>query len=264
MSDKIVKVNQAIVQSNPISVIRKELTIGTKTVWAYMDATGKYYLNFNQIEELLESSRHSFFGFLVQLYDLKTVHDEGVESLRSLWAKGLIAVHGIYCVQDESGRKYRAAELDLVAKFILDQSYKGSQIAQTINNALLAESLQIRCEAAFTGVSPNVADIIQETNHWLSSREMNKSVHGAFQQYCMAQKLPAGNIHDRMTVHVFNQTKRMAIENNQLIGEDATIGLDYQQSIKGQLAIAKMKVKFMSYRKGTWQERVDRCFIDSI
>lgn len=245
---------------NPISVVRKELVIGTKTVWAYMGANGKYYLNFNQIEELLESSRHSFFGFLVQLYDLRTVHNEGVESLRSLWAKGLITVHGVYYVQDESGRKYRAAELDLVAKFILDQAYNGNRLAQTINNALLAESLQIRCEAAFVGVSPNVIQVIQDINQWIACREISKSVHATFQNTCMFLKYPTAHTHNRMTKNLFGQTARQAIADNMLIGNDPSIGLDYQKEGDKLIVLANMKVKFTGYRKGTWHEKVDRAY----
>jgi hypothetical protein len=241
-------------------VIRKELVIGEKVISAFMDAQGKYYLNFNQIEELLQSGRHSFIGFLAQAGLLKTVQTHTLNELRSLWAKGLITVHGINYVQAETGAKYRAAELDLVAKFILNQAYKGNLVAQVLNDALLLESLQIRCESAFVGVSPNINEIIQQTNHWLSSRQMNQSVHGAFAQFCKETKIPGCHVHDWMTKLVFGQTARMAITSNQQIGEDPNVGLDYQDSPEGQLIMAKMKVKFMSYRKGTWQERVDRCF----
>jgi hypothetical protein len=250
-----------------ISVIRKEIVIGEKTVLAFMDASNKYYLNIYQVENLIELGRYSFLTYLTETRAASTDRvlreNEGfknVKELRAAWAKGLIYEHGVFSVETETGQIYRALELDLVTDFILYQSYKGNQLARTLNKALTKESLQIRCESVFVGASPNVEDIIQETNHWLSSRQMNQSVHGAFAQFCKETKIPGCHVHDRMTKLVFGQTARMAITNNQQIGEDPDIGLDYQESPEGQLMIAKMKVKFMSYRKGTWQERVDRAY----
>jgi hypothetical protein len=264
--------NKKVQQANShtyISVIRKELIIGEKVISAFMDANNNYYLNFTQVEKLLDLYNNAFFLYLAQAGHLSLPINQrgnaGFKSQRelvSLWSKGLISAIKVHYVQTETGAKYRAAELDLVTDFILDQAYKDNQLARTLNKALTKESLQIRCESAFVGVSPNITEIIELTNHWLSSRQMNQSVHGAFAQFCKETKIPGCHVHDRMTKLVFGQTARMAITKNQQTGEDPDIGLDYQDSPEGQLMIAKMKVKFMSYRKGTWQERVDRCFED--
>jgi hypothetical protein len=225
-----------------------------------MDAKGKYYLNFNQVEQLLELARQSFLGFLAQAGLLETARIHTLDELRSLWAKGLITARGVYQVETETGAKYRAVELDLVAKFILDQAYKGNQLAQIINNALLTESLQIRCEFAFVGVSPNVEDAIYATNQWIARRKVSKSVHATFQNTCMFLKYPVAHTHNRMTKNLFGQTARQAIAKNILVGDDPSVGLDYQKEGEKLILLAEMKVSFTGYRKGTWQDKVDRSY----
>lgn len=128
----------------------------------------------------------------------------------------------------------------------------------------MAESLEIRCESLFVGVSPNVIDTHKRTNDWLSSRQDCRSVHASFNNFCQLMKYPANHVHDRLTTHIFGQTKRQALASNNLIGFDPTIGLDYQEDIDGLQQVARMKVKLQGYRKGTWMERVDRAYLDSI
>jgi hypothetical protein len=250
-----------------ISVIRKELMIGTKTVWAFMDAQGKYYLNVNQIEVLLELGRYAFLAYLAEsgsiVFDQKLRENAGfknISELRALWNKGLVSDPAVFSVQTETGQIYRAAELDLVTDFIIDQTIKGSKVALILNKALAKESLQIRCESAFVGTSPNILDIIQETNHWITCREVSKSVQATFQNTCMFLKYPVGHTHNRMTKNLFGQTAQQAIANNILVGEDPSVGLDYQKEGEKLILLAKMKVSFTGYRKGTWQDKVDRAY----
>ena len=67
-----------------------------------------------------------------------------------------------------------------------------------------------------------------------------------------------------MTLHVFGQTARQAIASNPLVGLDESVGLDYQDNIEGQLMMAKMKLKFIAYKKGTWKQKVDKAYLDCI
>jgi hypothetical protein len=67
-----------------------------------------------------------------------------------------------------------------------------------------------------------------------------------------------------MTKHIFGQSAEDARTQNQLVGTDKTIGLDHQENYEGQLLMAKVKLKFMGYRKGTWKERVGKAFYESI
>jgi len=250
-----------------ISVLRKEIIIGEKTVSAFMDAQGKYYLNVYQVENLIELGRYSFLTYLTETRAASTDHVlrenagfKNVKELRAAWAKGLISDHGVFSVETETGQIYRALELDLVTDFILDQAYKRNSIAQTLAKALTKESLQIRCEASFIGVSPNILSIQQQTNNWLLSRKIVETTQPVFQQSCVHNKYPANHVHDYLTSLVFGQTAQQAILNNPLVGDDENCGLDHQQEAEKLELVAHMKMKFAGYRSGSYKEKLDRAY----
>jgi hypothetical protein len=249
---------------SPISVIRKELIIGTKTISAYMDANGKYYLNFFQIEKLLELYTDSFFGFLVRSGCFSSSDKQSTRELRALWGKGLITSDGVFDVQDETGRKYRAAELDLVTDFIIDRTIKGSPIALILNKALTKESLQIRCEAAFIGISPNVADIHQESNRymerWENARTGTINAHPIFANFCKANGINGAQAHDYLTFVVTGKTAEQARSGCELIAGNPKIGLNYQPSPEELDLIGAIKMKFCTYGKGDWKSRIERAY----
>jgi len=250
-----------------VSMVRQELNIGDINVNAFMDANGLYYININQAGKLIDKGANAVNDYIISKLVAGSFGNLGkmsYQDARTAISKGLNqSVIPIFNV-NSNDIKYRVIPIDTLYHFIRYWDKKGNRKASDLIDAFGKESLLIRCEAAFVGVSPNVLDIHHATNEWLSSRQANKSVHGAFAQYCVEAKLPGRHIHDLMTTHVFGQTKRQAIACNKLVGENATVGLDYQDSVEGQLIMAKLKVKFMSYRKGSWRERVDRCFLESI
>lgn len=262
---------EILIEKKLVSMVRRELVVGNKTVLAFMDEIGLYYLHSAQAANLIEKKGSAIESYIVQnalssqssdltkectFQQLTSMYRNGLDRSRD-WDPSIF-------VEDGNNKPFRVIPIKVVVDFAWFHLDKGNKQARDLVYIFSQESLEIRCHSVFSGVSSNVEETIKNDNHWLSSREMNQSVHGAFQQYCMSNHIPAAHAHNRMTKHVFNQTARMAIESNQLIGTDPSIGLDYQDSIEGQLLMAKMKVKFMSYKKGTWQERIDRCFIDSI
>jgi hypothetical protein len=258
---------------NLISVRRQELIIGTKTVWAFMDATGKYYLNVNQIEELLELGRYAFLSFLAlagRLMTDRVVGSNGVipsgHKLRMAWGKGLVTDPAVHYVQDETGRKYRAAELDLVTDFIIDQTIKGSSIALILNKALTKESLQIRCEAVFVGVSPNITDIHEESNRymerWENARTGTINAHPIFANFCKSNGINGAQAHDYLTYVVTGKTAEQARSGCELITGNPKIGLNYQPSPEELDLIGAIKMKFCTYGKGDWKSRIERAYAD--
>lgn len=231
-----------------------------------MDAKGLYYLNSNQLGKLLCLADTSIRDFVLKMAleypllnlsckDLRLAFYKG-SSLTDSWNPLSLAIVG--------NQRYRVVPIKNVVDFILHWAYRGNQKAQDINRALTDESLQIRCESVFVGVSPNVKEILRQSNEWLVGRAANKSVHAAFNSHCMSESLPVNHVHDRITKHVFGQTANQARSQNILVGEDPTIGLDYQADVDGQLLIARVKLKYMGLEKGTWQDRVDRAYEQSI
>jgi hypothetical protein len=76
----------------------------------------------------------------------------------------------------------------------------------------------------------------------------------------MLLKYPVGHTHNRLTKNLFGQTARQAIAKNILVGDDPSVGLDYQKEGDKLILLAEMKVSFTGYRKGTWQDKVDRSY----
>jgi hypothetical protein len=238
-----------------------------------MDTDGRYYLNVNQIEGLLNLGRYSFLAFLAESgyiasdpFLRENAGFKNISELRTLWNKGLVVDRATILVQTQTGEIYRATDTSLVTQFIRFHDKKGHPIASILTDVLMSESLQIRCESVFIGTSPNVLEKIELTDdflrNWELARGTNQSIHAAFNQFCIAHRLPGAWSHDRITKHIFNQSAEEARLQNNLVGVDKTIGLDHQEDVNGQLLVAKLKLKFMSYKKGTWKERVDRAFID--
>jgi hypothetical protein len=249
-----------------ISMVRKELTIGSVTVLAFMDAQGLYYLNSSQVGLLLELSHNALRNFILKTSlgktspyltygEMKMRYSKG-SSLTDPWNPTTLAI--------SENQRYRVIPVKHVVDFIRFWDKNGNQKASDLTDSLMHESLQIRCESVFVGVSPNVKEILEQTNHWLAGRGANKSVHAAFHSHCMSESLPVNHVHDRITKLVFGQTANQARSQNILVGEDPTIGLDYQADVEGQLLIARVKLKYMGLKKGTWQERVDRAYEQSV
>lgn len=99
---------------------------------------------------------------------------------------------------------------------------------------------------------------------WWEYRQANQDIHAAFQNHCNSNKLPGSHVHDAMTQLIFGQTATEAKQFNELIGLDPNIGLDHQPNAEGMKMIARMKLKFCTYRSGTWQERVVRSYEDCV
>jgi hypothetical protein len=247
-------------------MVRKELTIGSVTVLAFMDAEGLYYLNSTQVGSMLELGHNALRNFILKTSlgktslcltygEMKVRYSKGC-SLTDPWNPTTLAI--------SDNQRYRVIPVKNVVDFIRFWDKSGNQKASDLTDSLMHESLQIRCESVFVGVSPNVKEILRQTNEWLIGRGANKSVHAAFHSHCMGEGLPVNHVHDRITKHVFGQTANQARSNNILVGEDPAIGLDYQADADGQLLIARVKLKYMGLRKGSWQERVDRAYGESL
>lgn len=108
------------------------------------------------------------------------------------------------------------------------------------------------------------ANSLNVDEEWLEYRKANKDIHAVFQNHCHGNLLPGGHVHDAMTQLVFGQTAGEAKACNELIGLEPDCGLDYQSSSEGMKTIARMKLKFCTYRTGTWQQRVLRAYEDCV
>lgn len=261
-----------------LNVVRKEMNIGSNVILSFTDDKSEFYLNASQSGNLVDKKGNEFENYICQFNEISTsvghccnVEDWSAREKYMAYRLGFSMSDGMFWGEDASETKstgnnkyYRLVKVDLVSSFILFHALKGNSKAIELSQALMHESLKIRCESLFVGVSPNVKDIIESTDDWLKCRGLNKSVHPSFNNHCQLMGYPANHVHNRITQRIFGQTARQAISTNLLVGDDPTIGLDYQSSEEGQLHLARVKMKFTSYRKGTWQERADRAYYDTI
>jgi hypothetical protein len=226
-----------------------------------------YYLNSEQAANLIDKKGSAMESYIIQNALSSMTRNEGVDEMRRLYREGLNQSRNwdpSVFVENGNNYPYRVIPIKDVIDFLWFHLNKGNQLAKDLIYLFSQESLQIRCEAALVGVSPNVVEIQKDGNHWLACRNTNKSVHASFINFCRSNGLNGALVHDEMTKHIFGQSAEDARTQNQLVGTDKTIGLDYQDNYEGQLLMAKVKLKFMGYRKGTWKERVGKAFYESI
>lgn len=139
-------------------------------------------------------------------------------------------------------------------------------IAELTRTKLAAVNLQVQLDGTSIAELAHKAykEPQQINTEWWEYRQANQDIHAAFQNHCNSNYLPGGHVHDAMTQLVFGQTAAEAKSCNELIGIEPNIGLDHQPSAEGMKIIAKMKLKFCTYRSGTWQERVVRAYEDCV
>lgn len=233
-----------------VSMVRAEITIGNRTVLAFMDSQGNYFLNQTQITKLLGKDQKSSGDFLDSMY-LKALIQED-------HPKGKFKVCRVHNVGNNISPYYTVWSLDLVSEYISYWADRDNQDAINIIKALFRESLKIRCEAVFVGVPPNVVEIHKQSNDWLTSRNESKSVHAAFSNYCKSNAISGKDAHNLLTMLIFGQTAAQAKIWNDLIGDDENVGPDHQESTEGLAVLSLAKIKFCGYRSRSWQENCDR------
>jgi len=96
---------------------------------------------------------------------------------------------------------------------------------------------------------------------WRIERNLSIVSHGNFMMCCKLYKFPASHVHNLMTTLCYNlnaaQSRLLPIVSEDL---DATVGLNHQASAEQIKRVSDMKLKFASYRTGTWRERVARAY----
>lgn len=98
----------------------------------------------------------------------------------------------------------------------------------------------------------------QALTSWEETREQLKFGHCDFVNAYKAKSHPGSQVHDLITKTITGFTASEARKELSLVGDDSSIGLDYQPSPDQLAVIAKAKKLYSRYRKGTWQEQAIR------
>jgi hypothetical protein len=208
-----------------LAVQKNYLEIGSHRIGVYKLKTGAVYVACKDIAKVLEMR---------------------VDSFEAIAARKKIAL-------DASLNAIPVECLDAIIHSLAKNKLAAINLVKMLKSSTFAE-LAVKAAAMSKDVS----------EQWLEYRQANKDIHAAFQNHCHGNLLPGGHVHDAMTQLVFGQTASEAKACNELIGLEPDCGLDYQSSSEGMKTIARMKLKFCTYRTGTWQQRVLRAYHDCV
>jgi hypothetical protein len=223
-----------------LAVAKQKISIGGAIVGAFRDATGVYSASCKDIATAVGKRVCSINYYLESLKDREI---------------GQIAL-GL------NGEVLNAIPLEISTGYIDYWAAQRQLQAINLKYLLSKESLMSRVSSAFEN-SKTSCDRV-DTSDWLMSRKATADIHAVFHNYCNVGYLPGGHIHDAMTQLVFHQSAKDAKLKNKLVGLNPNVGLDYQHEEQGLLLIARMKLKFCTYRSGTWQQRVVAAYEDCI
>ena len=148
---------------------------------------------------------------------------------------------------------------------------KGNAKALELIIALATESLDIRLMRTFNQLTqPKVDERIKETNEFLATQERRaaKREHNAFQASCCHHHFSPAQAHEYLTKVVFGTTAKEArelppVEYSDEVWSDLSVGINHQASAEQMAIYREVKLQFLSYRKGTYQERIDRAYLEA-
>jgi len=171
---------------------------------------------------------------------------------------------------DSTGARYKLLPCDVALEYLMYWCQKGDKKASAIIFALAQESLELRARKAFgTLTLETLSDVHKLTDDALITalRINAKDAHNTFQRACYGSKMNPSAVHDRVTKLVFGYTAKEARELPMTDLEDdvwlnQAIGINHEHTKDRALmqTYRDVKNKIFSYRKGTWEEKIDRAY----
>lgn len=206
---------------------------------------GEYFLSQTQISKMIGKDDNSFLRWINSVHSKKKYGE--VKPIR-------LSIPG--------QNHWKVFKTEWAVKYLLHWTAKGEDAALELVEQLTKASFDVMIE---NSIKPIEAEKVNElipsySPSWKLSREYSKSIHAAFVQACKQKGHPGAQVHDYITMLVCGQTASDARENNPLIGEDETIGLDHQPSPEDLETIANIKLRYAGLTKGTWKEQVERAY----
>jgi hypothetical protein len=246
---------------NIVSVIRVSIKLGEIPLNAYRVTRDD--------ESFVDLLAGKTVSSAIGEHDSTLPRSMGVKSLKDLPHKDKSLPHRI---KAESGESFTPISVKDAVIYWGKMAEKKNQLAISILVASAIESIERRIDAVIQAdKKPEVAQSIKEEiddlnfafdgnmKEWIEKRAYSMSMHPWFQQHCIANHYPAWDVHNAMTVAIFNQTAEQARQKPLVVeGLDARIGLNHQEDPEGQELLARVKRKFCLLKAGTWQEKVSK------
>lgn len=169
---------------------------------------------------------------------------------------------------------YKLLPCDVASLYLTYWCSKGNKAATAIVVALTVESLELRARKAFGTLTPEtVTQIQQKTDDELITelRVDAKALHNLFQRACYGASMSPSAVHDRITKLVFGYTAKEArdlpmtdLKDDVWLNEAIGINHEHTKDKALMQVYRDVKTKIFSYKKGTWEEKVDRAYQEAI
>jgi len=223
------------------------------------------------LTDVFVSETNDYFYSLTSTADL--VGKPPNSALRFLGSKTLKAKHGDsfqpYTFV-EGNITYKLLPCWVVSDYLMYWCTKGNGSAAQIVSALMQESLELRAAKAFGQLTiEKVVEIQEKTNEFLATkaRREAKDEHCAFQRSCWQLGFVPSTVHDYLTKLVFGYSAKEArelpeVEYSDSIWEDSEIGINHHEEPLLMELYRAIKRRFISYRKGTYRDRIDRAYME--
>lgn len=216
--------------------------------------SGEYFYSLTSVAELVAKPPLSPFQFL-KSRAFKASHPEGLNPFQ---------------FSDETGATYKLLSCDVALEYLMYWCQKGDKNASTIVFALAKESLELRARKAFGTLTPeSVTQVQQKTDDELITelRVDAKALHNLFQRACYGANMSPSAVHDKITKLVFGYTAKEArglpmtdLKDDVWLNEAIGINHEHTKDKALMQVYRDVKTKIFSYKKGTWEEKVDRAY----
>ena len=238
---------------------KTSLKIGSFDATVFLaQETEDYFYSLTSIAELVSKPPFSPSQFLASRA-FKASHPEGFNPSQ---------------FSDETGATYKLLSCEVALEYLMYWCQKGDKKASTIIFALAKESLELRARKAFGTLTPNsIIQVQQKTDDQLITelRIDAKALHNLFQRACYGSSMSPSAVHDKITKLVFGYTAKEARElpMTELTDEvwlNKAIGINHEHTKDKALmqVYRDVKTKMFSYKKGSWEEKVDRAYQEAI
>jgi hypothetical protein len=238
---------------------KTSVNIGSITATVFLShESGEYFYSLTSVADLIGKPPFSPSQFLASRA-FKASHPEGFNPSQ---------------FSDETGATYKLLPCYIASSYLMYWCTKGDKLAASIVSSLMNESLELRARKAFNTLTvEEVEKVQQKTDDDLITelRVDAKSLHNLFQRACYSSNMNPSLVHDRITKLVFGYTAKEARELPMTDLKDEVwlneaIGINHEHTKdKALMQIYRdVKTKIFSYRKGTWEEKVDRAYQEAI
>lgn len=238
-----------------MSYVKSQTTIGsTKATVFQCQASGEYFYSLSSAAELVGKTPFSPTQFL-NSKGFKVNHSTGFSPTQ---------------FSDETGAEYKLLPCDVVLEYLMHWCGKGDKQALAVVMALAKESLEIRAASAFNSMTlDKVREIHQATNEELATeaRREAREEHMSFQRACWQLGFQPATTHDYLTTLVFGATALEAIKTpltgySDTVWQNELVGINHHPDPLLMKLYRQVKKRCMSYTKGTYQERINRAYLE--